>query len=273
MRSRTPVGVVLGSLLPLALLAPGAGAGLISSESFDYTRGESLHGKTGGFGWSIPWSSASANQSIFGPGLTHPQASSSGNAVSMGAAAALRYFGSDINPGTTGFWASFLVNRLSSGSGGAIQFVGPTGSETTLGVAISFGAANSPVLLAETTLGNIGAFSASPAAVSVGNKALLVVRVVPLGTTYRADLYINPTAQDLSVKASLTLANTTSLRGVALTGVASGQTVFDEVRVGDTLSDVTNIPTPGAAGVGGVLLAFAAASARRRPSGRAGERC
>lgn len=262
MHTCSSAGAVVGLAAMLSLCHASAQAALLSYEGFAYTRGDSLHAKAGGTGWSIPWSAANGNQSIFGPGLTHPQASSAtGNAVAMGSVAALRYFGSDINPGTTGFWASFLVNRLEAGSGGAIQFVGPTDSETTLGVALGFGAATSPVFLAESTAGNIGASNASSPAVTAGVTSLVVVRVTPLGTAYRADLFIDPTVQSMELGASLTLQNTTPFRGVVLTGVPSGGTVFDEVRIGDTLEDVTNLPSPGT-GLG--LSAASVLMARRR---------
>ncbi len=248
----------------VGVAASTAGAAVRSYEGFDYTAGQGLHAKAGGTGWSIPWQAAAANSTVAGPGLTHPGATPVvGNTVALTTGTALRYFVQDIDPSSTEFWCSVLMRRSDQNSGGSFRFVGPTGTETTYGLIVSFTGVNAPVFVAQVTGGNASPV-ASGRTLAPGVTDLYVMHVVPLGANYRVDLLVNPTLQSQGVAASLTIPATTVFRGVALGG-QSNSTAFsyDEVRVGDVLADVTNIPAPGLIGV---LGAAAVLGARRRRS-------
>lgn len=255
------------SVLVGCAIAAGSSAAPFAYEGFDYDAGAALHGKTGGSGWSIPWQATTGTNSISAPGLSHPNALPiTGAALTTNASAALRYFAADINPGATEFWVSVLMRREAAASGGAFRFVGPTGAETTFAALVGFGSANTPVTLAEVFGSNIGATTVASETVGVGSTNLYVMHIVPLGATYRVDLILNPTLGDTEVDASLTLPNSTPLRGLVLTGVPGAANFgFDEVRFGDTLADVAFIPAPPVAWFATAALAFGAARCRRRP--------
>lgn len=253
------------SFLVGCAIAAGSSAAPFAYEGFDYNSGAGLHGKTGGSGWSIPWQATMGTNAIAAPGLAHANSlPTTGNALSTNASVALRYFSSDINPGTTEFWVSVLMRRETTASGGAFRFVGPTGAETTFAALVGFGSANAPVILAEVFGSNIGATSTATETVAAGSTDLYVMHITPLGATYRVDLILNPTFGDTEVDASLTLANTTPLRGLVLTGVPGAANFgFDEIRFGDTLADVAFIPAPSVAPIGAAALAVAALRRRR----------
>lgn len=257
-----PASALLGAALAL-FAASASTAGLFAYEGFDYDNGAPLHLTTGGSGWSIPWQATVGTNAITAPGLTHPNAHpSTGNALSTNGSVALRYFASDIDPGATEFWTSVIMRRDASTSGGAFRFVGPTGAETTFAAVVGFGTANAPVFLAEVFGGNIGATSTAAETIPAGSTDLYVMHVVPMGATYRVDLIINPALGDTAVDASLTIANTTPLRGIVLTGV-QGPTAFgfDEIRFGDSFDDVAYIPAPS---ITAMLAAALPLAARRR---------
>ncbi len=228
------------------IAAPASSAALFAYEGFDYDNGGVLHAKTGGSGWSIPWQATVGTSAIAGPSLSHPNSlPTTGNALATNGSVALRYFAADIDPGATEFWTSVIMRRDASTSGGAFRFVGPTGAETTFAAVVGFGTANAPVILAEVFGGNIGATSTAAETIPAGSTDLYVMHVVPMGATYRVDLIINPSLGDTAVDASLTIANTTPLRGLVLTGVQGPTNFgFDEIRFGDSFDDVAFIPAP-----------------------------
>ena len=235
---------------------------LMAYEGFDYPRGESLNGKAGGSGWSIPWSASATSQTVFGPGLTHSDIEPAiGNAFGVTSGTGLRYFSQDINPGTTEVWASVLMLRGAVGSGGSFRFVGPTGSETTPAMGLGLGSSSVPAFLTQATGGNAAGTVFTSQTFGVGNTDLFVMHIVPLGASFRVDLLLNPTAQQQDVAASITMATSTAFHGVFMAGVSGGGLyVFDEIRVGGSLEDVTAVPAPGF----GVMFAAVAVWAPRR---------
>ena len=241
-----------------SLLAAPAGAALFLSESFNYTslaQDASLDGQTGGTGWSAGWS---ANTAYDTAGLTNAFVNSSG-----GAAHPTSTGGTDRPFDITGRtadgqvqWTSFLIDP--SGSGRFLFFSGGSSSE---GFGINFNATTTSLRIA----GSDGATSANW---GTGTNLVIMKSTWSTGADLSVDLWLNPA--DVSSEGSLGAETLTgSGTSVAVNGGlfprGNGTFVFDEVRMGDSLSDVVVVPEPSVAAL--VLVGSGLLLIRRKQRG------
>lgn len=253
-----------------AVLFAGAAAhgALIAEETFDYSTG-TLQDKNGGTGWGGAWGKIDDNLSgdVTSPGMTHPSLIDTGtnkasiNATSDDNARPQRDFASGI--AADGVWVSFIgqmndklgrasVIQFSDTIGNAIAKIGRPNDNTGDGNwGITEASLNEPGELVE-------AVDESGDGLSTTTKALVVANFTQSGNDWTLDLYLNP---DSSGPSSATHSGTRTFTDSNVTGdlgnvvffvggdntsLAEGPSEFDfdDLRVGESFSDVVVIPEP-----------------------------
>jgi hypothetical protein len=269
-----------------ALLSCGAyaSAGLIVSESFDYTAGEGLAGKTGGTGWSAGWTTRTQDgttANVVSDSLSYTD--SFGNTL-VTSGGAVRFLGSG-SPGygdpsatrqsasyesvaksANGLWASLLFQTGTTGVTGTYDLVpfgtgfqeGPTLDTNT---STRFGAQRTGFSNRTGTY-LVNSTPTVQGILTDGSANLLVMHytVVESGTIdqYTLDFYLNPTDMTNlgSPTATWTVGADESIVGSA--GVLQGLDGFylrhrtsatmdllmDELRYGTDAASVLPIPEP-----------------------------
>lgn len=255
---RQPVAI---GLIFVALAGPATTAvraDILFSEPFEYARGASIIGQSGGKGFSSSWNSGGANFDFVSTGgLTRPGVASTGNALSSSSQTAFSPGRSlTATYGTSGAveWGSFLIRQDQPAPGDPDQFGGMVFGPLFVGTGASF------ATWGMNTAGNpTGTASGVP--VVQGQATLLVVKL-----NYRAgndviSLFVNPSpgtepVTPDAIKTDLNL--TFSSIGF---GHRNSNWTVDQIRYGQSFADV--VPEP--ASIALVLFPGALLLRRRRP--------
>jgi len=247
------------STLPLvaavAALAfnPAARAQIIAYDGFAYTPGQSLDGQNGGLGFAGPWTVTGGTVIVQSGSLT-PAAPADGLATTGNSLSAtgINPVGGATRPlstpeGTAGsvLWISAVMKGTGVNSLSAATEVILTDG-TFDGFTISSGTiSNANWGLADAGAGTVTASSSVPNSL----QSLLVVRATFGSTNDVYDLFVNPPltgSPPATPDTSLTLTHGPALGvlkvvGASLSGAVS---LFDEIHLGNTFTDVTTAPVP-----------------------------
>lgn len=278
--------VAAASLLALSAL----NGAIILHESFDYTAG-SLSANNGGTGWSGAWVAGTNTQQggqgngvpfvVPSDGLSYPDFVSSGasadelGTVAPAAAQSARSFTAPTGWGVDGniFWFSVLGFQSSGGAAnlmfGTVSSGGAgAGSEAGFGLLLNGG--NTNTIYAR--MGTAG--PASVAGTGITNQTVLVVGRVSFSDTNNADaldLWLNPSvfATDAASLGTITSSHTGNINlsgnEVFMRSLNTAATRFDEIRLGNNLSDVlVAVPEPSTYAAFLAVLALAFGIIRRR---------
>ena len=268
------------ALVCLILACPAARAQIIAYDGFDYPPGQNLAGQNGGIGFTDPWSGT--GPATIAPGsLSTGGLATTGNSVSFGAAEIItsrhqRTLAAPLGADGTTRWLSFVMQRTTGVSAGGGLVIG---SPTTQGPAqgLFVGDPTDSEFYGLSQQGGAGTPTAS-SRVPVTNQALLVVRLLFAPGNDTFDLFVNPplggpppATPDASISFDLGTGNRLVELSVTSIGAGAAAYLADELRIGNTFSDVTPVPEPSA-----LLLAGATAgglfAGRRSAAGRRGLR-
>jgi hypothetical protein len=258
MNRRKISSVFIGASALFACTLTAKAANALISEHFDYSAGAPLNGQNGGTGFTGAWiegGDAGDLDTIALGTLTYPLYVGSGNS-------GVENFGPNTDNNSTPFrdvatiagaqggpnnplYVSFLMKKLSGvpeAPSAAEDFFGlalygPPGQDALFigdsseSVNFGLGTAGSPSLPGET----------SSKAVTIGDTALLLVKIDFSGNTDTFSLYVNP---DLSqalgaadaVKTDLDLQN---IQGIGFLG-GYGTYQYDEIRAGTSIEELLN---------------------------------
>jgi PEP-CTERM motif len=298
-------GLSKGARLLVAVCLPGmlsvAQATLLDSEGFDYSAGD-IVGQNGGAGWTAAWANpASGGTAPWGtggtmgnrkgdalatvPGLNYPGLDTSGGALNAGALSAYRSWDSSSLFASTGnsFWISFLVDPISGGAASSAYALPFAENSPTVapdyqkgsGAKFSTGSTAWSVTLDIPGLENGSGYTTPPSLSLMMDQANLIVMEFNYNGS-GADsiqLWVNPTlggsTPQLSDPTTTTGNGWLDPLGEFMIKSGSGVTAsFDEIRIGNSFSDVTpsSVPEPGSAMLLCAGVAAAAWMSRRRSS-------
>jgi hypothetical protein len=257
----------LMTALAVIAVAAASQAALIAYEGFNYTAGESLNGKTGTWPVTNGWFASATATTIASSGLTYGTLPVTGNALAVtnnntvysrkiGNSTLVNqttWFSILVNPAASGALQRFMVGTYqvnTSGSASSSYGVGFTIDGVNL---TSRASANSGTLT--TTGSGAGLITTESVNFIIGR---LTLTSAGAGSE-SMDLWVNPanyTSEGALGTANINVVGdfrmgwdyTTNPSEVAIgfQGTQSGTryTVFDEMRLGNSLSDVLTVPEP-----------------------------
>jgi hypothetical protein len=219
-------------------------------EPFGYTSGENTLGESGGIGFSAPWSAGGFNATVHdnfvvvSGSLVYPGLAVSGGHVSTSAQTTIAGLSRAIaHPiGQTGpatQYLSFLVQPegvLDDGSFNGFfgLMLGSTALELFVGKP---GGGQLDDYVMEDRGG--GGQVASTSATTVGQVALMVVKVEVLGTMDRLTLYVNPQVGAPEPATGIVKQDSALGEFDSVLLYSTGAFSLDEIRIGDTFASVT----------------------------------
>ncbi|SRR5581483_2501545 len=252
-------------------------AALLVYDGFDYATGQNVDGQNGGTGFdsSSAWvENRDPKQDTIGQGLLYNSLATTGNGVIDNSnptdGAFWRQLAQAIAPtsGTTTrtVWTSFLVRHDSGNSGFLLKLWTGVSGNTFSYPFVSIGGDSSGFFLYDQPPDSSPVqpqqiYADSAPTPDFGITCWLTAKLMfnvgaNLGGGTRADkilLFVNPTLgttpADSDAAATLTSqVDYSAIRAVEFSDyndAGSGQWTFDELRIGDTFSDVTTVPEPG----------------------------
>lgn len=269
---------------PLFLLALGIGLGaasmskaaVLAYEGFDYPNdGPQLNGRDGGFGWATAWDDGSA---VDFNHLTQDDTSldsaafpftPTGDRVAGTGGNIVRQFNDGILMGGEGnvLYASFLINKLQDGGTGGdnIEFnLGSTTTPTVLRIGIG-----SP----DQFFVNFNGSTEDGELVEFGETYFVIAKLVSHAGTEPDEVYVSffgegdivPGTEPADWDISLENSSGANIRVARMAFGANAIGAVDEIRIGQTWSDVTAVPEPATWALVAVG-SFAALGLRRRMS-------
>ncbi len=266
--------ILLAAGMAAATLGATTGqAALIASESFDYTNTATLAGNNGGSGWgSASWASVSGVSSfvIGSPGsppagLSYTGVTSSGNSVvdnstssSTGTRANTRAWDTAgyVDSGDT-LWFSILIRKGSQASGSDVKVGILSGSDPNTEVIGFRASANS------ASSGSLSAYvgsTASTSSLTFNTDTHLVVGKISLMDIAGGDtitIWLDPGSESATTSGGVSLSGDFNVgSNVSIRGGGTWSGWLDELRIGETFSDVAPVPEPAALGLlalGGLL--------------------
>jgi hypothetical protein len=242
----------LAALFCIAALAPAADAALNAYEPFDYgSVGADLQGNNGGFGFSAPWVPGglnafnSNNYDIAAGSLASGSLLTQGNSVASGSVNAISGVTRSLTvplgaPGTTAYISFLLEPQGTLGDGAFAGFFGVT-LDSPLEPEVFLGKPGAGALDKYVIEERGGANQqASGVTTQVNQTALIVVRAQfgLAGSSDTFTMFVNPTPGAAEPASGTTMiADIASIDQLGL--YSTGAYRVDELRVGDTFSDVT----------------------------------
>lgn len=219
-------------------------------ESFDYAAG-SLDSANGGTGFASPWTrTAGTSADVISAGLTGPAGlpTAQGGSAQMGTLTTFsqsRDLNTTLGADGTTAWFSFLLRP--DGTSGGLSFVIGDGDGATN--TVNIGTAGSDFLVGADSTGTGSRISG---AVVDGQTFFLAVKVDFAAGNDTVTLYLDPTTgvsapDSLSGEiAVLTTADLGTFSQIGmLGGFAGNDSIIDEIRVGDSFTDVSGNLAPG----------------------------
>lgn len=263
--SRYLLGLLFG-VIAAGVLTPQCSGALFAFDSFGYADGSELLGQNGGSGFSGPWSAGGFNagiQSNFGiasGSLNHAGAASSGNRVVTDSTPAIsgltRTLAAPLGASGSTVYLSFLLQPRNVLHEGAFNGFFGMLFERAGEPEVFFGkpGADSIGSYVLEDRGGSGQVPSSLAA-AVGETTPFVVKAQFADLSDTFTLYLNPSDTEPVSGTVKSVVEAGSIDG--LTVYSTGAFALDEVRLGDSFSDVvTPVPEPETcAAVTGVLLA------------------
>jgi len=250
----------LWCVVAAVLVALPAAAALICSEGFDYEVGSELHEQNGGVGWAEPWTNVTFGIRVTNVvGLTYPGWITQGDAAAWACRSAQMIRKHPNLPGNDGdvVWFSLLFH-ITNPSASRVHFAGTGGSTTGFGIElVSTGGGGVQARIG----GNVGA--TAPAAL-MQTHLVIGKFVFSNDTPDHLDVWVNPASwitelalgpADTVREAAGSFGSVVYVRTTDTTPMVNAY-VCDELRLGETLMDVTLIPEPAAVGAVALLMAI-----------------
>lgn len=275
----------LSVILCFSVLASTASAQLIAYESFNESASTELAGTTADSGlgaWTLV-SGAASSSTITSPGLDYPNLAASGNKVTVttgtGLIANLTTAFSVPDNSVGHICGSFIMNTSNTSGDAALSLyqnqVNQIDASTAALASIGLINSGDARLITGRNMELAGNNGLATATTSVAQENLYVFRITidtNPGAVESGTFWVNPTItagmteSDLGTGFSANF-NNTGLSGVTAIGLYTTGTnaaVFDEIRLGSSLSSVTPIPEPSTwALIFGVLAGLAVLYRRR----------
>lgn len=267
-------GRIALALVVLMVAAGPARAAILVYDGFGYTpAGSTLMGKSGASGFSTTWMTGGYNASfhdnyvLASGSLAFPGLATDGSRVSSGSLASIggvtRYLASPMGAAGTTRYISFLIRPEGTLNGGVWNGffgldIGSAAGELFIGKP---GSGDLTHYVMEDRGGTGQVPTAAP--VVVNQTTLLVLKAQFFNGSDRFTLYVNPVpgAAEPAVAAATKLVDLISVNQMTL--YSTGAFSIDELRIGETFSDVTPVAVPEPSSVA-VLLVFGTAATMRR---------
>lgn len=245
----------------IAALMTCAQASVIMTESFNYTPGtDGLNGQNGGTGWGGTWNNGGFD--TVAPGLTYAGLTTSGNASSNTGGQTFRHLFAT-TPSTGTVFISFLLNQPAADYANMGFF--RTGSEVmSFGDTYNGGGPSANYSMYFGGVAGLSGYLGSSANIATGTQFLVLELDLTTANQTGIYLYLNPSTSATTLDHSSAILSASSTESVTFDEIRleNSSVRMDELRIGTTYGDITQIPEAGSA----TLAALAGLLVFRRKS-------